>query len=380
MVQTRAKSYIEQILSQAGVYLNGNQPWDIQVHDPRFYSRLLFNPELSLGESYMAGWWDCHQLDELIFRILRYNVERQVWSDKHFLIGQLGHFFTHLYTRIVNLQSKQRAHQVAKRHYDVGNNLFNIMLDKRMNYSCGYWKDASTLDEAQEAKLDLICQKLHLKPGMRVLDIGCGFGGFSKYAAEKYGVNVIGITISQRQLEYATESSRGLPVTYRLQDYRDINEKFDRICSIGMFEHVGFKNYRTYMSVAERCLEEDGLFLLHTIGNNFTKMLANLWFNRYIFPNGALPSIQQIGRAAEHLFVIEDWHNFGAYYDKTLMSWQQNFQAHWEDLRSQYGDVFKRMWDFYLLASAGSARARDIQLWQIVLSKKGIVGGYDSVR
>lgn len=254
------------------------------------------------------------------------------------------------------------------------------MLDKRMVYSCGYWKDANTLDQAQEAKLDLICKKISLRPGMKILDIGCGWGSFAKYAAEKYKVKVVGITISKEQAKFAKEVCKGLPVDIRIQDYRSIHEKFDRIVSVGMFEHVGVKNYRTFMGVVYKCLDKKGLFLLHTIGSDLSQATADPWILKYIFPNGMIPSIKQVAKSVEGLFVMEDWHNFGQYYDNTTMAWFKNFDKYWPKLKKAYGERFYRMWKYYLLLGAGDFRARKNQLWQIVFSKEGVKGGYESIR
>jgi len=254
------------------------------------------------------------------------------------------------------------------------------MLDSRMTYSCGYWKNASTLEEAQAAKLDLICKKLQLKPGMTLLDIGCGWGSLMKYAAEHYGVSCVGLTISREQIRLGEKLCEGLPVKFLLQDYREFEGQFDCIASVGMFEHVGYKNYRRFMEVVDRCLKADGLFLLHTIGNSESDTYGEVWVNKYIFPNGMLPSAAQISNAMDRLFVIEDWHNFGQYYDPTLMAWLQNFDQHWAQLRSKYGDRFYRMWKYYLCSMAGSFRARNVHLWQIVCSKNGVLGGYEPIR
>jgi cyclopropane-fatty-acyl-phospholipid synthase len=254
------------------------------------------------------------------------------------------------------------------------------MLDTRMVYSCGYWKNATTLDAAQEAKLDLICKKIGLKKGMRVLDIGCGWGSFAKFAAERFKVSVVGVTVSKEQVTLAREFCKDLPVEIRLQDYRKMKESFDRIVSVGMFEHVGYKNYRTFFQVAHRCLKDGGLFLLHTIGGNFSVKGTDPWINKYIFPNSMLPSVAQISAAIESRFILEDWHGFGTDYDKTLMTWMQNFNTHWAELKQQHSERFYRMWKYYLLSSAGSFRARRNQLWQIVLSKHGVPGGYTSIR
>jgi len=256
------------------------------------------------------------------------------------------------------------------------------MLDKRMIYTCGFWKDAKNLDEAQEHKLDLICRKLQLKAGDRVLDIGCGWGGFAKFAAEKYGVSVVGVTISKEQVALAQENCKGLDVEIRLMDYRAMPQKlgqFDKVVSIGMFEHVGPKNYRAYMRAAEQCLKDDGLFLLHTIGRSGQIAGADPWIDKYIFPNGILPSMHDIVHASRSLFTIEDWHNFGADYDKTLMAWCANFEKAWPQLEPAYGPRFRFRFRYYLLSCAAAFRARDIHLWQIVLTKK-ILGGYPSVR
>lgn len=380
MINACKKKLVNDILSHAGISIGGCDPWDIQIHDSRFYNRVVRHPELALGESYMDGWWECGQLDEFIDRLVRYNMKNTLIKNPMFLLARLSTQLHYLFARIINFQSKKRAYIVGERHYDIGNDIYRVMLDKRMNYSCGYWNNATTLDEAQEAKLNLICRKLQLEPGMRVLDIGCGWAGFSKYAAEKFGATVVGITVSKEQQKLATELCKDLPVTICLQDYRDLNEKFDRICSVGMFEHVGYKNYPEYFAVANRCLTPDGLFLLHTIGNNYSTTISTPWINKYIFPNGMIPSIAQLAKPAEKILVMEDWHNFGADYDKTLMAWYNNFNNHWDNLKNKYDEKFRRMWNFYLLSCAGAFRARDMQLWQIVFSKNGLVGGYTSVR
>jgi cyclopropane-fatty-acyl-phospholipid synthase len=289
-------------------------------------------------------------------------------------------FFEHL-RGLFNFQSMRRAFMVGEKHYDIDNDLYQKMLDKRMTYTCGYWDSgARNLDEAQEAKLELTCQKLQLEPGMKVLDIGCGWGSFAKYAAQKHKVSVVGVTISREQVHLAKTLCKGLPVEFYLQDYRELPNKgqqFDRIVSLGMFEHVGYKNYKAYMDVASKVLKDDGFFLLHTIGSNVsTTTCSSPWLDKYIFPNGQIPSIEQIGTATEGLLVMEDWHNFGCNYDKTLMEWHKNFNNHWDSIKDKYDERFRRMWNYYLLSCAASFRARDNQLWQIVLSKKGHVGGY----
>lgn len=381
-----ARSVIESLLSLADVKVGGERPWDIKINDQRVFARVFRDGSLGFGESYMNGWWDASAIDQLMDHIFRAELDRKVRANWRLALAALT-------ARAMNLQSPRRAFQIGEAHYDLGNDLYEAMLDARMIYSCGYWRDAKTLDEAQEAKLDLICQKLQLAPGLILLDIGCGWGGLAKFAAEKYGVRVVGITVSKEQAALARERCKNLPIEIRLQDYRQLNPTqpslkirggeeglFDRIVSVGMFEHVGYKNYRTFMEVARRCLKNNGLFLLHTIGGNRSVTQTDPWIAKYIFPNSMLPSVKQISAASEGVFVMEDWHSFGPDYDKTLMAWFANFDRAWPTLKAKYGDRFYRMWKFYLLSCAGSFRARKNQLWQIVFSKNGVPDGYQSIR
>lgn len=367
------KQLVEQLLNGADIKINGDRDWDITINNEKTYSRVLSQGSLGFGESYMDGWWDCGAIDQMVERILRAGIDKKVLFNWPVISS-------YILSRVFNRQAGKRSFKVGEQHYDVGNDLYQRMLDKGMNYSCGYWQEVDSLNDAQEAKLDLICRKLELKPGMRVLDIGSGWGGWLKYAAEKYGTEGLGLTISKEQAKYSQELLKDLPVEIRLQDYHELNEKFDRVISIGMFEHVGYKNYRDFMKVVHRSLEPGGLQMLHTIGGNISMRDTDPWIEKYIFPNSMLPSAQQITKAFEKLFVLEDWHSFGAFYDKTLMAWYQNFIDHWDELKDSYNEVFKRMWTFYLLTSAGSFRSRKNQLWQIVLSKDGVPGGYQSIR
>lgn len=359
---------VEEMLAAAGITINGNNAFDLQVHNPGLFKRILQEGSLGFGESYMDGWWDCERLDALFTRILHSGVDER-------LPKSLSDITRIAYARLFNRQSRKRAWQVGKEHYDIGNDLFRAMLDPYMQYSCGYWKDAETLEQAQLAKLKMICEKLQLKQGMSLLDIGCGWGGLAQYAAENYGVSVYGVTISAEQQKLAQERCQGLDVEILLQDYRDLNRQFDRIVSVGMFEHVGPKNYDTYFSVAERNLKPDGLFLLHTIGANQTNLHVDAWIDKYIFPNGCLPSVRHIAEASEKRFVMEDWHNIGADYDRTLMAWYENFKRAWPALSEEYSERFERMFTYYLNACAGAFRSRNIQLWQVLFSPRGVEGG-----
>lgn len=363
----KAKQIVKDILNPMDIQINGTRPWDIRIHNPRFYKRVMTGGSLALGESYMDGWWDCKALDEFFNRLLQQRIDKVVKPMSPAAVWAM------IWSRLVNVQSRTRAFIIGRRHYDIGNSLFAAMLDKGLNYSCAYWHKARDLDEAQKGKLDLICRKIGLKPGMTVLDIGCGWGGFAKYAAQNYGARVKGITVSKEQAEYAREACKDLDVEILLTDYRKLNEKFDRVVSIGMFEHVGWKNYPTFMKVVHRCLHDDGLFLLHTIAGNTSSRSTDPWINAYIFPNSMLPSASQISQAAEGLFVLEDWHSLGHYYDKTLMAWYKNFTQNWNRIKEGGYDMrFFRMWTYYLLSCAASFRSRRNNLWQIVFSKKGI--------
>ncbi|WP_435130808.1 cyclopropane fatty acyl phospholipid synthase [Plesiomonas shigelloides] len=357
-----------ELLDKAGIMINGPRPFDMRIKHPDTLMRILQEGSLGLGESYMDGWWECDRLDVFFDKVLTAKLDQQLPSH-------LKDILRIARARLFNMQTRHRAWQVGKEHYDLGNDLFNAMLDPNMQYSCAYWKDADTLADAQVAKLKMICEKLQLKPGMKVLDIGCGWGGLAAYMAKEYGVSVVGVTISKEQQQLAQKRCEGLPVQIMLQDYRDLNEEFDRIVSVGMFEHVGPKNYRTYFNVVNRCLKKDGLFLLHCIGSNTSGVKADAWISKYIFPNGCLPSIRQIADEAEGHLIMEDWHNFGADYDKTLMAWDENFVRAWDSIKDNYSPRFYRMFRYYLNACAGAFRARDIQLWQVLFSHSGLRGG-----
>ena len=367
------RSKIEGLLDKADIRVDGSRPWDIQVHDPGLFGRIIGQGSLGLGESYMEGGWDCDELDEFFYRLLDAKLAKQVTTirDKLFYIS----------AHLLNRQKGKRAFEVGAQHYDAGNDLYQYMLGKRMIYTCGYWQDANDLDLAQEHKLELVCRKLKLESGMRVLDIGCGWGGAARYMAEKYDVEVVGISVSQEQVKLANEKAQAqnLNATFKFQDYRDMDEEFDRVYSLGMFEHVGFKNYHDFFAVAHRCVKEGGLFLLHTIGHRVTSELVDPWIERYIFPNSILPSSELICQHSADLFTLEDWHNFGLDYVKTLHAWHDNVNAAWRDLPA-YNQEFQRMWCYYLMCCAAAFRLYNNHLWQIVFSKGKQTMPYQAVR
>jgi cyclopropane-fatty-acyl-phospholipid synthase len=356
---------IEELLTTTGIAINGRNPWDILVKDDRTFSLIFQDKNLGLGESYVAGWWDCQRLDEFFCRILKARLDEKIKTSYKFLLHTLS-------ASLLNMQSKKRARMVAECHYDLDNDLFTSFLDAYNQYSCAYFDKTADLADAQVKKMELICKKLNLQRNDHVLDIGCGWGGLARFMAERYGCTVTAINISQEQIQYARDFCKNLPVRILRCDYRDLQGQYDKIVSVGMFEHVGQKNYKPFMRAVQRCLKTNGIFLLHTIGGNESDVQCDPWINKYIFPNGMLPSVAQLSKAIEGLFVMEDLHNLAPHYEKTLLAWHENFQKAWVTLRHKYDDKFRRMWEYYLLSCAGSFRARHIQLWQIVLTPYGV--------
>lgn len=368
MLATRLKRRAEVLLARADIRINGDRPWDLIVHRDEFYPRVFRQGSLGLGESYMDGWWDSPALDQFFDHLFRAKLERNAlppWRAIRLYLQSL----------VLNPQAKSRSFKVGEGHYDLGNDLFEAMLDKRMVYTCACWDGAESLDAAQEAKLEFVCRSIGARPGMKILDIGCGWASFAKYAAEKYCAKVTGVTVSREQAKLAQEKCLGLPVEVRIQDYRDLQKqdvtKFDCAVSLGMFEHVGSKNYRTFMEIVRGAIEGCGRFYLSCIGKNISVRMTDAWIEKYIFPNSMLPSLKQIGAATEGLFVMEDLQNWAGDYDRTLMAWFQNFKDHWKELRAHYDERFFRMWTFYLMASAGSFRSRRLQVWQMLFSPDG---------
>jgi cyclopropane-fatty-acyl-phospholipid synthase len=382
VVPDRYAALVADLLAKADITIGGARPWDIAVHDERFYKRAIAGGVIGLGESYMDGWWDCPALDQAIARMMGANLQDQVkpksWMVADFIRENLPNL-PYVWPGLRPFLSRFRSYKAAaETHYEAGNDFYVAVLDPHMIYSCAYWADAKTLNAAQDAKLAMSCRKLDLKPGQRVLDIGCGWGGFAKYAAENFGVSVVGYTISAEQRDRAVEVCRGLPVEIRLDDYRNITGRYDRCASFGMFEHVGRDNYPTYMRLVHDSLADDGMFLLETIGDNLSGLSCNAWFQKYIFtaPTSMFPSIKEISTAAEGLFTVEDWHNFGADYAPTLRAWTDNLAANRDWIVGRYGERFYRMYVFYLLACAGAFAARIYQMWQIVFTKHGLPEGF----
>jgi cyclopropane-fatty-acyl-phospholipid synthase len=364
----RAEALVTELMARADVRVNGDRPWDITVHDPRFFDRMIRHGQLGIGEAYMDGWWDCERIDEMSARFIRANLHHESIRDPRFV----GYY---LKQRLKGIGRKSLAYEVGQAHYDLSNDLFASFLDDTMSYSCAYWREAETLEEAQRAKLDLICRKLDLKPGMKVLEIGCGWGGWARYAAEHYGVEVVGITVSKEQLAWARQKAGDLPVRFELMDYRDVTGSYDRVVSIAMFEAVGQKYFRTFMETVDRVLKPDGQFLLHSIVSNTPIEAAqSRWLNTYIFPNGELPSLAQVYAAAEGLFVAEAAHQLDGDYERTLAEWDRRFVAGWPQIEKDFDARFYRMWRFYLQISQGIFKSRLCHLWHFVFTKDGIPG------
>lgn len=374
MASTGLRKAVSEAFRLADVRIDGDRPWDVRVHDDRFYSEVFGRLSLGLGESYMDGYWDCDRLDELFERVYRVDLQTAhlEWSTRLY----------YLRSRLFNRQRISRAFEVGERHYDLGNDLYQAMLGPQMVYSSGLYRSGDQdLAAAEEQKLELICRKIELREGHRVLDIGCGWGSFGRYAAERHGARVVGVTVSKEQVELGTERCAGLDVEFQLKDYRAIEGTFDRVVSIGMLGHVGHRNYRTLMEVAHRSLADDGLFLIHTMGANRSAVAADPWLDEYIFPNGMAPSIAQIAAAIEGLWVMEDWHNFSTDYQRTCLHWLENFERRWPELQGErYDERFRRMWTYYLCCFAGAFAARTLETWDVVLSKQGGRPKYRSVR
>jgi cyclopropane-fatty-acyl-phospholipid synthase len=366
MINRRAQEAVRALLSEADILIDGPRPWDIRVLNDDLYERVLTGGSLAAGDAYVDGWWEAGRLDAFFHRLFLSDLHEKLASSWRMKVDLL-------LARLSNRQTVGRSRQVADVHYNLGNDVFQAMLGKRMAYTCAYWDDARGLDEAEEAKLELVCRKLELRPGMTVLEYGCGWGAFAKYAAERHGAAVLGVNIAEEQVKLGRELCRGLPVELRVQDYRQVVGRFDRVISMGIMEHIGPKNYRTYMENAARCLKDDGIAFIHTITRNDSAYNCDPWFDRRIFPNGTTPSLRQLAEAAEGLFVVEDCHNIGPQYDPTLMAWHDNLARGWPALQESYGERFYRTMKYYLLSSAGSFRSRRSQVFQFVMTKPGRV-------
>jgi cyclopropane-fatty-acyl-phospholipid synthase len=342
------------------------------IDHPLALKRCKADGVLGLGESYIKGLWETPKLDDFMYSVF---TSPGPHPGRQIIVRSILHVIRE---KLFDAQAGLGAFNIGRRHYDLGNNLFEAMLDKSMTYTCGYWKEADTLDEAQEAKLELICNKLSLEPGMHILDIGCGWGNFAHYAAETYGVRVTGITVSEEQATVAESRCQGLPVEIRLQDYRTVEGKFDHVVSIEMIEAVGRRNLPKYFSLIRRVLKDEGYFLLQAISTDTCSFTSDkrvdqflFWILKYIFPDGYLPKAEELVYPAKTGFLIEDLENLGPHYDPTLCAWARNFNDSWDDLKDSFDEEFRRCWKFYLYSCAALFRAGLVQLYQILYSKSG---------
>lgn len=367
-----SKTICLKILDAAEIPLNGSVPYGIQVLNEKLWDRIVSQQHLGLAEAYMDGWWECDAIDEFVTKLLNIDV-------LSFLRPTPALYAHWIKSKFINRQTKSRAAINAKHHYNIGNELYSRMLDTEMVYSSAYWKSANNLESAQRDKLDLICRKLKLQSGMKILDIGSGWGGFLRHAAKNYGIVGVGISPAENQINFARTHSRGLPIEFKQMDYRNLSGKYDRVVSVGMMEHVGPKNLKTFFNKCNELLAPGGLMLHHTISSNYSKHVTDQFFDKYIFPGGVIPSLAQIALAQEKLFIIEDVHNFGPYYDLTLMEWHKRINNSWYQI-PQYNERFRRMWRYYLLSSAAGFRSRNLQLLQLVFSRSDSKYIYEAVR
>jgi len=366
--------------------VDGLNQWDPQVRDDDFFGMVAGDGMLGLGNAYVKGYWECEDLFEFFCRAIRGGL-LEFMADSPVMKALMTAY------RTTNRQSQTQAKKNVVAHYDRGNDLFEAFLGKTMAYTCAVWdnpldlEEGETLDEAQERKLDRICQKLHLESGMRVLDIGCGWGPFMRYVAGHFEVEVVGITLSAEQIAYIEKRNGGfkhsgsLPIKAVLADFRTFDAgKFDRVLSIGMFEHVGRKNHEEYFKAVDRCLESDGLSLIHCFGKSDPRVpLIDPWTEKHIFPGMELPTVVDITTAMEGAFNLLDLEEMGQHYPKTLLAWSANFDCNWEQI-SHYGEEFRRMWRYYLLSCAAVFHVRKVLLWQVVFARKEDGQLYEPVR
>jgi cyclopropane-fatty-acyl-phospholipid synthase len=356
--------------------LQTNGEKTIIIHNKSMFDKIAYNGALGFAESYMDGDWDTDNMELILYTLMlkEVEIENQIKSQP---MQAMYSFFSSIFSTSTNtsLNTIESSKDNISHHYDIGNDLYKIMLDKRMQYTCAYFhKENMSLEEAQLAKMELIAKKLDLKSGMSVVDIGCGFGGMAYHLASKYGVRVTGVTLSAEQQTFANNNFGHPNVKIILKDYRHLdstdgdNGMFDRVYSIGMFEHVGRKNYSEYYDKCYSILKPNGIMLLHTIGRTYSdKFVPNPFVEKYIFPGGELPRLKDLTGKFIDKWHLEDMQNLGLSYAKTLRCWRNNI-GNWKDL-DRYSNRFRKMWNFYLLSFPVRFEARDICLWQLVYTK-----------
>ena len=342
---------------------------EIIIKNDIFFNKLLDRGELGLAESYMDGDWESNDLGNLLKKLMFYQdilESKAKYQTINFLYLKI--FST--YESFFNTNTLIKSPENIQKHYDVGNDLYNKMLGTTMQYTCAYFnKDDMTLDEAQESKMDLIAKKLDLKEGMDVIDIGCGFGSMANYLAKKYKVKVTGVTLSPEQKNFSDEYFGNENVSIEVKDYRLVRGKFDRVYSVGMFEHIGSKNYKEYFDKCYDLLKDDGIMFCHTMGISRPNYHQNEYFaSKYIFPEGELPDMLNLTEGYSEKWRLEDFQNIGISYSKTFDAWRENI-GNWETLEG-YDERFKRMWEYYLHLFAENFRCQNFLLFQNVFTKK----------
>ncbi len=345
----------------------------ITLKDPDLPRKMVMNPDMAMGEAYRDGRFeiendDLHAYFELV--LLNLSQTRQAWWQAPLHLSQMA------LRKLDQFNPLSRARRNVAHHYDLSAELYDLFLDADRQYSCAYFERPDmTLEEAQEAKKRHIAKKLMIEPGMRVLDIGCGWGGMALTLARDYGARVVGVTLSEEQHALATRraAQEGLSdqVEFRLIDYRKVNESFDRIVSVGMFEHVGAPHYREYFDTVERMLTPDGIALIHTIGRLTPPGYTSPFIRKYIFPGGYVPALSEMSAAIEHTSLwTEDVEIWRLHYAETLLHWVKRFEARQEEAKAIYDDKFCRMWRYYLIACEMTFRLDYQVVFQVQLARR----------
>ncbi|GHD06996.1 class I SAM-dependent methyltransferase [Tianweitania populi] len=336
---------------------------------------IALDPTLHVGEAFMNEEVDFLRGDMLALLRLVYN--NSAWSNSQ--SGRSLDAFRNLFKRFQQLNTEKRSRENVHRHYDLSGELYKLFLDEDMQYSCAYFERPDmTLEEAQAAKKRHIAAKLDLKPGQTVLDIGSGWGGMGLYLARDFGVDVLGVTLSTEQHAVSTErvQSEGLEnhVHFELRDYRSLSERFDRIVSVGMFEHVGVNHFKTFFDTAATLLKPDGVMVLHSIGRNAPPLATNAFIRKYIFPGGYVPSLSEVLPHIERAgLMVTDIEILRHHYADTLKVWRERFLLNRERAKAIYDERFCRMWEFYLSGSEAAFRWQDMMVFQIQITKRNDV-------